>query len=104
MNGAKNLGYEYSLPITAQENGANPLRYMEYVYEKMPGNEGKFHDDAFLETMMPWSPEYRAYEEKCKEEILAFLGGSSLPEPDWWAGLKSRSPKAVTKGESGNMA
>ena len=47
---------------------ANVYYYLKYILEQMPHNmDGT--DTGFLESMMPWSSEYREYERSCTSGI-----------------------------------
>lgn len=65
--GAEISAIYYSIVETAQANGAEVYTYLRYILENMPKHlEG--HDNSCLETMLPWSETYKAYEsEKCQE-------------------------------------
>ncbi len=68
-DGAKALALFYSLVATAQLNNANDYYYVKYLCEHIPGGllgPVSQLSDEMLETLMPWSEEYRAYE---KHEI-----------------------------------
>lgn len=60
-NGARNNALLYSLVVTAEQNNANVYFYMKYVTEVMSEyvRNGRLPD---METVMPWSEAYRAYE------------------------------------------
>jgi len=38
---------------TAKENGLNPFRYLEYLFEKMPNVD--IQDECVLDDLLPWS-------------------------------------------------
>ena len=64
-DGAKALALFYSLVATAQMNNANDYYYVKYLCEHIPGGllgPVRQLSDAELEALMPWSEEYRAYE------------------------------------------
>lgn len=61
LDGAEALAIMYTMVETARTNKANVYYYLKYILERMPHHmEGK--DLSFLDTMMPWSLEYREYE------------------------------------------
>ncbi|MDO4476211.1 MAG: IS66 family transposase [Lachnospiraceae bacterium] len=67
IRGAEALAIMYTIVETARANHANVYWYLRYVLEEMP----KHMDDKdlrFLDGMFPWSPKYRAYEEKMARE------------------------------------
>ena len=67
--GAKALALFYSLVTTARLNQANDYYYIKYLCEQIPGGLlGPVNQlsDEKLESLMPWSEEYKAYE---KHEI-----------------------------------
>ena len=43
----------YSIVETAKENGLNPFRYLEYLFEKMPNVD--IQDECLLDELLPWS-------------------------------------------------
>jgi len=43
----------YSIVETAKENGLNPFRYLEYLFEKMPNVD--IQDECVLDELLPWS-------------------------------------------------
>ena len=77
-DGAKALSLFYSLVATAQLNSANDYYYIKYLCEHIPGGLlGPIRQltDEELETLMPWSEEYKAYE---KHEIETRYGSITL--------------------------
>ena len=51
----------YTVVATARVNKANVYYYLKYILEQMPRHmEGS--DTSFLETMVPWSIEYKEFE------------------------------------------
>jgi len=67
IDGATATGYMYSLAETAKRNGANPYYYYKYLLEKSGAlleehKENSSSELEYLDPMMPWSAEYRAYE------------------------------------------
>lgn len=73
----------YSIVETAKANSVNVRIYLQYLLEKMLAHKIKYQafDDGFLETMMPWSPEYKKYE---KDTSFAGIDAfhRMFPEPD----------------------
>ena len=62
IDGAHAVAIMYTIVETARANNANVYYYLKYILEQMPCYmEGT--DINFLETMMPWAPEYREYEQ-----------------------------------------
>ncbi len=62
IEGAEAVATIFSITETAKANKANVYWYLRYVLEEMPKYlVGK--DWGFLDSMMPWSDEYRKYEE-----------------------------------------
>ena len=51
----------YTIVETAKANNANVYYYLKYVLEQMPRYIERT-DLSFLESMMPWSLEYKEYE------------------------------------------
>lgn len=67
IDGATASGYMYSLAETAKRNGARPYYYFKYLLERAAALQEQHKDDpvtelGYLDPMMPWSEEYRAYE------------------------------------------
>ena len=63
--GAEVNSMMYTIVETAKANGANPYLYIKYILEKMPAlMDAKYNvkDKASLDVMLPWSREYREYE------------------------------------------
>ena len=54
----------YSIVETAKANGANVRVYLQYLFEKMSERTIRMEsqDPAFMDTLMPWSAEYKEYE------------------------------------------
>lgn len=44
----------YSIIATAKENGLNPAKYLEYLFEKLPNVDFKNNPEV-LDELMPWS-------------------------------------------------
>ena len=70
-NGANAAAYAYSIAETAKANHADPFYYYKFLLEKLPPvlkEHGMEEDLSFLDPFMPWSENYRAYEqdEKCR--------------------------------------
>ena len=85
-DGGRACGIFYSLIVTAKLNGADCNLYIQYLCESIPGGiDGPSHglSREFLESMMPWSPEYRAYEAHMKQKTydLVRLVSSEKPDP-----------------------
>lgn len=75
-------------------NGADVRIYLQYLLEKIPAamDKGSADSKEFLDGMMPWSPEYRAYEEAMKKSAMDSYR-SLFPEPE-----KPRTPlKGIRK-------
>jgi len=51
--GARASATIYSIVETAKENGLNPFRYLEYLFEKMPNIN--IHDETVIDDLLPWS-------------------------------------------------
>ncbi|OPX87947.1 MAG: Transposase IS66 family protein [Pelotomaculum sp. PtaB.Bin104] len=43
----------YSIVETAKENGLNPFRYLQYLFERLPNVD--IHDKNVLDELLPWS-------------------------------------------------
>jgi len=59
-NGAKASATIYSIVETAKENGLNPFKYLEYLFEKLPNIDRD--DPAAIAELFPWAP---AVQDKC---------------------------------------
>ena len=58
-DGAVAAADAYSLVETAKANGLDVLKYLNYVFQKIPIADGNLTDD-FLESLMPWNEAVRA--------------------------------------------
>jgi hypothetical protein len=64
IDGAQALAIMYTIVETAKASNANVYYYLKYILEKMPCYmDGT--DTGFLDTMLPWSLEYKEYERIC---------------------------------------
>lgn len=84
MDGAKVNAIAYSLTETAKRNNADPYFYIQYIMDKMPQRVdvfGRLADGDKLDDMMPWSPEYRAYEEEQKQILFQQHNETEPPPP-----------------------
>jgi len=52
--GAKSSAIVYSIVETAKENNLNPMKYLTYIFEKMPNINFKQKPDL-LEDLLPWA-------------------------------------------------
>ena len=59
--GAEVNAIMYSIVQTAVQNGANVIRYLRYLLEGLTGDHDRLDED-YMDSMMPWSEEYRRYE------------------------------------------
>ena len=97
VKGAEAMTIIASIVATAQANGANVIFYIQYVLEQMAGYRIDF-PPAFLETLMPWSEEYKAYEAKRSAHPAGQLWEneySSEPPIPKVKGSKSRKSASV---------
>ncbi len=73
IDGAEAMGIMYSIVETAKANKVNVYYYLKYILEVMPGHM-EDTDRGFLDSMLPWSEEYREYEKqhtvKCQPKLL----------------------------------
>ena len=84
----------YSIVETARANSADVGIYLQYLLENIPAamDKGTADSEEFLDGMMPWSSEYRAYEEAVKKSAMDSYR-SLFPEPE-----KPRTPlKGIRK-------
>ena len=83
IDGAKVNATVYSITETAKANEADVYLYLQYLLERIPAKieaDGTC-DSGFLETMMPWSPQYKEYEEHTKRTSLESFR-RMFPEPE----------------------
>ena len=52
-SGATSSAIIYSMVETAKENGLDPRKYLQYLFEKMP--QIKLKDEKALDELLPWS-------------------------------------------------
>ncbi|MCD8306893.1 MAG: IS66 family transposase, partial [Clostridia bacterium] len=78
IEGAEAAAIIYSIVATARANKVRVDVYLEYLLEKVPKTLDAWGkcDDAAMETMMPWSEEYREYE---KQHASRPSGPSGVP-------------------------
>ena len=94
LTGAHVNAIMYSIVETARANSADVRIYLQYLLEKIPAamDKGTADSKEFLDDMMPWSSEYRTYEEAVKKSSMDSYR-SLFPEPE-----KPRTPlKGVRK-------
>ena len=65
--GAEVMAIAYSIVETAKQNDANPLLYLQFLFEKTPGYM-ELTDRSRLEELMPWSEQWREYENSKLQE------------------------------------
>ena len=58
-DGAVAAADAYSLVETAKANGLDVLKYLNYVFRRIPIPDGNLTDD-FIESLMPWNEAVRA--------------------------------------------
>ena len=88
ITGAKVNAAVYSIVETAKANGVDVRIYLRYLLDGMSGrrmDEGDY-DTGFMESLMPWSAEYRKYEKETKSNGLEAFR-KMFPEPE-----KPRAP------------
>ena len=86
--GAKASMYAYSMVETAVMNKANPLLYLQYLLEKVPGYMDLPSGSTRLEELMPWSDNYRKYEEQQMKEAMEKAMPKSQERPHYRPYLK----------------
>lgn len=76
-NGANAAAYAYSIAETAKANHADPFYYYKFLLEQLPPlvkEHGMEEDLSFLDSLMPWTENYREYEKSEKaryqQEVL----------------------------------
>lgn len=109
QTGAEATAVMCTIVATAKANNANIPCYLEYVLENMARkfnacgcHDASSYDEAFLETMMPWSEEYRAYEEQHTSgqgrSPNISLGPNQYSEPPKMPGKAKPEPKPEKPG------
>jgi hypothetical protein len=89
IDGAEAVAIMYTIVETARANKVNTYYYLKYILERMPRHmEGT--DTSFLKSLMPWSEEYREYEQ------LNTSGKTPKPPP----GVYDSKPRTPKKGKS----
>lgn len=69
-NGANAAAYAYSIAETAKANHADPFYYYKFLLEELPPlvkEHGMEEDLSFLDCLMPWTENYKAYEQREKD-------------------------------------
>ncbi|MBR3342561.1 MAG: IS66 family transposase [Solobacterium sp.] len=100
--GAEASMYAYSMVETAIMNKANPLLYLKYLLEKVPGYMDLPSDSARLEELMPWSDIYRRYEEQQMKEAMEKAMPKSQERPYYRPYLiKSAASECQTEKAAG---
>ena len=107
-DGAKALALFYSLVATAQLNSANDYYYVKYLCEHIPGGllgpVGQLSDEK-LETLMPWSEEYRAYEKhELESRYDAVILGNDMNKPTKEDVLEMRLQMEVVSADTREIA
>ena len=64
IHGAEVTMIMFSIAATAAANHANVQLYFQFVIEALRGIPPSERTDELLETVMPWSKEYKAYEQE----------------------------------------
>ena len=72
ITGANVNAIMYSIVETAKANKADVRIYIQYLLENISKaiDKGNADNREFLENMMPWSPEYKEYEERTKQTAM----------------------------------
>ncbi|MCD7896191.1 MAG: IS66 family transposase [Planctomycetaceae bacterium] len=70
VDGAKAAAVMYSIVGTARANKVNVYWYLRYILENIPKHADIAKTSKFLETMMPWSSEYREYERLRVSQVM----------------------------------
>lgn len=99
FDGADALAVDYTLVSTALKNNADPFFYVKYLCERMPGGiDGPSPaiqlTEEFLKSMMPWSPEYQAYEAEERSRLSSMVSLTSDEKPDIAAMRNTADPAA----------
>lgn len=79
--GAESAAIMYSLVETAKMNGANAYYYLKYLLENAPSSPNLKVSGNYLDSLMPWSDEYRKYEAAEKKKVFEIRIPPSQPEP-----------------------
>lgn len=79
--GAEASAIMYTLVETAKSNGADTYYYLKYLLEKTRVLSVADPGEKYLDSLMPWSEEYRKYEAEQKEAFLNLYLPASDKEP-----------------------
>ncbi len=93
--GAEATAIMYSILETAKANNCNVYLYLRYLLEEITRH---LEDTtmSFLDAMLPWAEEYRAYEAQCLERSMdSWLVGTH--------GKKPELPKTPKKGKRSKL-
>ena len=71
----------YSMVETAVLNRANPLVYLKYLLEKAPATSMLEPGPKYMESLMPWSEEYKKYEQEQKQMLIDLYLPPSEEDP-----------------------
>ena len=66
---------------TAKSNGADVYFYLKHLLEKAPSTPDLKVGRKYLDALMPWSEEYKSYEDRQKKELLETALSPSDQEP-----------------------
>ena len=79
--GAEASAIMYTLVETAKSNGVDVYFYLKYLLEKAPATPHLKVSRKYLDSLMPWSEEYKSYEAQQKKELLETCLPPSDVEP-----------------------
>ncbi len=83
MDGAQSMVVILSLIETAKANGADTFFYIKYLIEQMSKKVYYYHDEIRIEAMLPWSDEYRQYENEQKQLAVDLSAPPGNEMPTW---------------------
>lgn len=81
LDGATAKGIIFTMVRTAIANGADPYFYLLYLLTNMSKKYYNGTAEKDLDTMMPWSDEYRQYEKEKREELINRVAPPSDGKP-----------------------
>lgn len=79
IEGAEAAAVLFTLIETAKANNAHPYYYLKYLLETLSTQKINIEKN-FLDDCMPWSEEYRSYEDSEKQSALQFFADQCSPE------------------------
>ena len=79
--GAEACAIMYTMVETAKINGSDPYFYLKYLLEKAPVTSMLEPGPKYMESLMPWSEEYKKYEQEQKQMLIDLYLPPSEEDP-----------------------